>query len=552
MRNAAETIRPAVARARPRPRPGPSAGSGAVARRGGRRGRAGEGSPRACGVAPERRRRPSVTWRRRPSLGGGRAGRRHGGARARRGCRPASSPGSRGRAAPGRPAGPRRRRAGGSRSEWRSVCGETPSGRPARRRRRSSRKRSPRTPSGAPRWFRKISAGGSAARRGVAARARASAGRPRGTPRGPRRAGRPSSPIRSLRPLPSDPDLAAPQVERAEVRGRQLADPEPGGVGRLDERPVAQRERAVSEGRPRRVVRRPAAASSSSTPRAARSTWSTSSTRGRRRGRRGVAIAPHGSPAREPVPGREPVERRIAASRWATELRAPDAGRAREIRAEIGARRAAPVDAALGEPVEVAPDGRRVGALRVRRGVPRGEAARNRSRAASAVARSAHARGARSRVAAAPSRGGPSAGERPARGRPVPDRAPLAAAGDRRRPPPRPGRRERRRVRRAAGSRAPTSAALRAAARRAPHFRQMAGSPFRATGPVVGVVERPDRLGVRREVALRVARAAPEDVAGPPRATRDEVAVAVLRADDLERQRVGRRRALLLDVVQSG
>ena len=35
------------------------------------------------------------------------------------------------RAAPARPAGPRRPRAGGSRSEWRSVCGLTPSGRPA-------------------------------------------------------------------------------------------------------------------------------------------------------------------------------------------------------------------------------------------------------------------------------------------------------------------------------------------------------------------------------------------------------------------------------------
>src|SRR4029079_11023699 len=40
-----------------------------------------------------------------------------------------------------------------------------------------------------------------------------------------------------------------------------------------------------------------------------------------------------------------------------------------------------------------------------------------------------------------------------------------------------------------------------------------------------------------------------EDVAGPSSATRDEVAVVVLRALDLERERVGRRRAVLLDVV---
>ena len=44
--------------------------------------------------------------------------------------------------------------------------------------------------------------------------------------------------------------------------------------------------------------------------------------------------------------------------------------------------------------------------------------------------------------------------------------------------------------------------------------------------PVVGVVERADRLVVRRVVALRVVRAPPEDVAGAPGATRDELAVA--------------------------
>ena len=61
-----------------------------------------------------------------------------------------------------------------------------------------------------------------------------------------------------------------------------------------------------------------------------------------------------------------------------------------------------------------------------------------------------------------------------------------------------------------------------------------------------------ERLVVRREVALRVVRAPPEDVSGAPRATGDERAVAVLRADDLERERIGRRRALTLDVVAIG
>ena len=39
---------------------------------------------------------------------------------------------------------------------------------------------------------------------------------------------------------------------------------------------------------------------------------------------------------------------------------------------------------------------------------------------------------------------------------------------------------------------------------------------------VVRVVQAAERLVVRREVALRVIRAPPEDVSGPPRATRDE------------------------------
>ena len=62
-------------------------------------------------------------------------------------------------------------------------------------------------------------------------------------------------------------------------------------------------------------------------------------------------------------------------------------------------------------------------------------------------------------------------------------------------------------------------------------------------------MEAAQRLVVGREVALRVVGASPEDVAGAPRATRHEMAVVVLGADDLERQRIGRRRAVLLDVV---
>ena len=69
---------------------------------------------------------------------------------------------------------------------------------------------------------------------------------------------------------------------------------------------------------------------------------------------------------------------------------------------------------------------------------------------------------------------------------------------------------------------------------------------------VVRVVQAAERLVVRREVALRVVRAPIEDVSGASCATRDERPVGVLRADDLERERIGRRRALTLDEVAIG
>src|SRR6185436_5214740 len=55
-----------------------------------------------------------------------------------------------------------------------------------------------------------------------------------------------------LAPLAEDPHLAAAQVEGTEVGCRELADPETGRVGRLDDRPIPKRERHP-ELRPRRV-----------------------------------------------------------------------------------------------------------------------------------------------------------------------------------------------------------------------------------------------------------------------------------------------------------
>ena len=133
-------------------------------------------------------------------------------------------------------------------------------------------------------------------------------------------------------------------------------------------------------------------------------------------------------------------------------------------------------------------------------------------------------------------------------------RPPAAAAASAARPPPRrapprAGLRERLRVRRAARQPGADEVRRPPAAARPRRTEADAGLALPGDRALVGVVDRPDRLEVRREVALRVGRAAPEDVAGPPGAPRDEVAVAVLRADDLERQRIRRRRALLLDVV---
>ena len=95
-----------------------------------------------------------------------------------------------------------------------------------------------------------------AASRRVTGRARELERAPAGRPRGRRRAPpcRPAEqPDALLAALADDPDLAAAQVQRAEVGCGELADPQARGVGRLDERPVAQRE-GGRERRPRPVA----------------------------------------------------------------------------------------------------------------------------------------------------------------------------------------------------------------------------------------------------------------------------------------------------------
>src|SRR5204863_76467 len=70
--------------------------------------------------------------------------------------------------------------------------------------------------------------------------------------------------------------------------------------------------------------------------------------------------------------------------------------------------------------------------------------------------------------------------------------------------------------------------------------------------PAVCVVLRAERLVRGRQVAFRVARAAPEERTRPARAPRDKVALVTARARDLKREGVRRRRSLLLDVVAFG
>src|SRR6185312_1578556 len=67
--------------------------------------------------------------------------------------------------------------------------------------------------------------------------------------------------------------------------------------------------------------------------------------------------------------------------------------------------------------------------------------------------------------------------------------------------------------------------------------------------PVIRVVDGPDRLAGGREVARRVARAAPEQAAGAAGAAGGQVALPALRARDRERQRGRRLRPGLEDVL---
>ena len=97
-------------------------------------------------------------------------------------------------------------------------------------------------------------------RRGTAPRPRpgtSSCGRPRSRATG-RARGRPGTPygtVRSLRPLPKHPHHPTRAVDVVDVEPAQLADPDAGGVEQLEDRDVAQPDRAAVVGARRRRPR---------------------------------------------------------------------------------------------------------------------------------------------------------------------------------------------------------------------------------------------------------------------------------------------------------
>ena len=366
--------------------------------------------------------------------------------------------------------------------------------------------------------------------------------------RGERCTGRPAEQPDPLLPaLAHDPDLAAPELDRTEIGGRELADPETRCVRRLDQRPIAERERGqqwcarrvgcvgvgklVIDGRQQLLDLLDLEDAGQPSRQA----------RGRRS--RPTDHRPTGLPAPRAggMIGSPP-----SAGRWSSSRPEPRDERDRHAgRLATGCRQSTPRSASQSRyaPIDVryerwvwsdASRAARVAEEPLERGVGRW--------------RPAHASGAlsvrRVRRGAArvpPARPDPVCRPRPPRTGTATGAAAAAPAAGRlreclrvRRPASQSGADELR----ALGQRY-VGAALEADRRLA----------LPGNGPLVCVVKRTDGFEVRREVALRIGGAAPEDVAGAAGAAGDEVAVAVLRAGDLERQRVGRRWTLSLDVV---
>src|SRR5215212_2759098 len=174
--------------------------------------------------------------------------------------------------------------------------------------------------------------------------------------------------------LPEDPELTAAKVERRQVRRRELADPEAGGIGGLDDRPIAERDRdpdrhagaAVArrrDGGPRDLIHsgeQPLDLLDLEDPR--EPSWQT----GRRDRSPWVA-------GREALAGDEPVEGPDRGETLGCGAAGPPHPENGEIGPEIAAARRAPVHAARRQPVEIRRERRCVGPLGMRGGIPRCE-----------------------------------------------------------------------------------------------------------------------------------------------------------------------------------
>ena len=345
-------------------------------------------------------------------------------------------------------------------------------------------------------------------------------------------AGRPSSPMRSLRPLPSTRISPRPRSRFEQLRGRQLADPQAGRVRDLDQRPITLRDRARDRRGAPAPSRSPAVGSLVLVDRREQPLDlvdledARQASRQARRGDRAPRVAGGQARARG-----EAMERADRGEPLAHRRARPRANELREVGAQVAACRRSPVGAALREPVQVRRRrrSRRSGACAPTRPLRAGSGGSD--PAASRVSPRAEATP-RRRVGVRSSPPSASFGRRVAgpasRRSPRPRHRPTAA-----RPSAGPAcRRECRRDRAARRAAAARSASPRPAPRSARrHFRHRNDLAERRHRAVVRVVERADRLVIRRVVALRVVRAPPEDVAGAPRATRHELAVGVLRAD---------------------
>ena len=135
------------------------------------------------------------------------------------------------------------------------MCGETPPGRPAR----STEPVEPVAQAADAERAAEVVQEDLDRRRAPSSPRSARTGRPSvevGLERVPRGTAEQADPL--LAALAHDPDLAAPKVERGQVRRGQLADPQARGIRGLDQRPVPQRERDAECGAVRVVTGRSA------------------------------------------------------------------------------------------------------------------------------------------------------------------------------------------------------------------------------------------------------------------------------------------------------